>query len=131
MQAPQPRVFRRAPYVTPCRVIVSEQRFFDGRTADLSEGGVLALFPSAPTEGQTVRLRFCLPISGRAMTVGAVLRWQRTARLQAAIGLEFVDLPAEAREEIRNFVRLMGESREAPAELTTVLPRDRVTTRRE
>ncbi len=112
--APQARVFARAPYVTPCRVVDAEQRTFDGRLADVSEGGVLALFPATPAMGKAVQLRFCLPVSGRVVTVSAMPRWQRAARFQSAVGLEFDHLPGEVREDVRLFVGLM-EQKDSPA----------------
>ena len=106
---PQARGFARAHYITPCRAVDGEQKIFDGRLADVSEGGVLALFPVAPALGRSVQLRFCLPVSGRAISVSALPRWERGSRVQMAVGLEFEHLPAEARDEIRRFVLMTSD----------------------
>jgi hypothetical protein len=55
-----------------------------------------------------VDVRFALPLSGRIVTVKATARWIRTARRSGATGLEFIDVPKSARQEIADYVRAMG-----------------------
>lgn len=112
------RRFVRAPYVTPVRVIGSSEAW-DGRTEDVSEGGLLVVTsvrhakePEAPSEGsqegQRVSVRLPLPSSGRVVVIDAIACWARTQRGQRAIGISFVALADDVREEIRNYVSLMA-----------------------
>ena len=128
--APGPRTFTRAPYATPCRVVNDEGRSFDGRVVDVSEGGVMAILTTTPATDQSVQLRFCLPISGRPIAPQAVVRWERKARGQSAIGLEFEAIPDEARDELRRFVAFMSSKgldlpsrpHQAPSEMSVMAP---------
>lgn len=102
----------RAAYVAPARVIGAAGAC-DGRTEDLSEGGSLIAATSArPAEGEEIAVRMPLPISGRVAVLRAIARWSRTRRGAQAIGIEFVDLPADARAEIARYVRLVAERAE-------------------
>jgi c-di-GMP-binding flagellar brake protein YcgR len=83
----------------------------DGRTEDISLGGVLVLLDSALDLGSQLRLRFSLPISGKVVDVAAVSKWERDHRGRRAVGLEFVNLPAEAGEAIQRYVELMAPAR--------------------
>ena len=58
--------------------------------------------------GESVELRFCLPVSGRVLTTTATVRWSRAARLRHATGVELNGLSSEALEDIRRFVALTG-----------------------
>lgn len=102
------REHARAPYVT-LACVYSKHRPIDGRIEDVSEGGVLVVSGEAVSQGDLVRLRFALPLSGRIVDVSAVTRWNRAYRGTRAIGFEFQDLPPVAREEIRRYVTLMGK----------------------
>jgi serine/threonine protein kinase len=105
---PKQRVHARAPYMTLARVFPGQQKPFDGRLEDISEGGVLFVSEETCPEGEQVRLMFALPISGRVVDVSALARWNRAYRRMRATGFEYTDLPIEAREEIRRYVTLMG-----------------------
>ena len=108
------RQHARAPYVAPARVI-GRAGACDGRTEDVSEGGLLLVCESArPAEGEEVSVRFSLPTSGRVVVVGARARWCRTRRGAHALGVEFAALPDAAREDIARYVHLMAV-RTAPA----------------
>lgn len=100
------RRFARAPYVTPVRVLEVNGSHVDGRTEDISAGGVLVICESVKPAGD-VKIRLALPISGRIATISATARWVHRSRGDAA-GLEFVDLDADARGEIETYVRAMG-----------------------
>jgi serine/threonine protein kinase len=104
---PRARTFARAPYVTPVRVL-SDGGSFDGHAADISEGGLLVMVPRDAKSPERVKLRFCLPISGRVVTLEGVKRWTKEARYQLALGFEFESIPEEARSEIHRFTTLTG-----------------------
>jgi c-di-GMP-binding flagellar brake protein YcgR len=77
------------------------------RLEDISEGGVLLITQEPYAAAERVRLRMSLPISGKVVSLPAVVRWTRAARGAPATGLEFIDLPDLARNEIRQYVSLM------------------------
>jgi hypothetical protein len=104
------RQFDRAAYVAPVRV-QAEKATADGRTEDISEGGLLVVGALGPIENQEVEVRLPLPTSGRVAQVRARSKWVRTRRGANALGLEFIDLPADARADIARYVSLMSESR--------------------
>jgi serine/threonine protein kinase len=101
------RRFPRAPYVTPVR-IVHGQTVLDGRSEDVSVGGLLVLAPQAFEQAQLVKVRFALPMTGRVLEVDATARWVKAARATGAVGLQFASLPAEAHEVIDRYVTMMG-----------------------
>ncbi len=101
------RQFARAPYGTPVRIDLGD-RVVDGRTEDISEGGALVLGATTPSEGHEVTIRLPLPTSGRVALLRAKTRWVRTRRGTHALGVEFVDLTAEARADIARYVSLMA-----------------------
>ncbi len=107
-QAQARRVFARAPYVALSALQRDKGHAQDARVEDISEGGVLVVGREAYTQGETLRIRFGLPISGRVIALTAVVRWVRTARGAPVIGLEFNNLPDTARTEIRQYVSLMA-----------------------
>lgn len=101
------RQYVRAPYVTPVRILTAAGSA-DGRTEDVSEGGLLVVTTAAVQEGERVSVRFPLPRSGRVVTVEATARWTRTRRGQKAVGVAFAALPDPVREELRAYVGLMA-----------------------
>lgn len=101
------RRFPRAPYVTPVRLVLGDGSFLDGRSEDISEGGMLAIVPSRCESTAPIRVRFALPVTGRVITAQARSRWVRVARTGAAAGLEFDSLSEEHRAAIRAYVVLM------------------------
>lgn len=103
------RQWVRVPYATPVRV-VSSAGPSDGRTEDISEGGLLVVANALCAEGEQVVVRLPLPRSGRVLSLPAIARWARTRRGQRALGLEFVDATDDVREEIRAYVNAMQAS---------------------
>jgi hypothetical protein len=102
----------RAPYNTPVRLIV-QGGTVDGRTEDISEGGLLVLTPAVCAAGQSVSARFALPMDGKVASVEAAVRWVRGARgvdRQGinAIGLEFCNAPEPVRDSVARYVALMS-----------------------
>jgi serine/threonine-protein kinase len=114
--ATQRRRLPRAPYSTPVHILLPEGTI-DGRTEDISEGGMLILSRQSCEVNARVSVRFALPIEGRVVSCEADLRWLRAARPEdpdgpCALGLEFVDPPAALRSSLRRYVELMGEGAE-------------------
>ena len=101
------RRFPRAPYVTPVR-IMHDDKVLEGRSEDVSVGGLLVLAPQAFEQAALVRVRFALPMTGRVIEIAATARWVKAARVTGAVGLEFSSLPPEAFEVIERYVTMMG-----------------------
>jgi tRNA A-37 threonylcarbamoyl transferase component Bud32 len=102
------RRYTRAPYITPVRIVESSGAHLDGRSEDISEGGLLVFTPRECRSGDVVKCRFALPTSGRITEVSATARWVRVARGNGAVGLEFLDLAQSARDEVKQYVSLMA-----------------------
>lgn len=112
IDAGQRRRAPRTPYVTPVHVVLSRGSV-DGRTEDISEGGLLVITRQHCEPSQRVTVRFALPIEGRVVSCEADLRWVRAARPDAvdgarAIGLEFVEPSPALRASIKRYVEAMG-----------------------
>ena len=58
----------RGPYATPIRLSTASGTF-DGRSEDISNGGMLVIARRAPANEEPARLRFALPIEGRIVVV--------------------------------------------------------------
>jgi eukaryotic-like serine/threonine-protein kinase len=101
------RRFPRAPYVTPVRIVHGEA-VLDGRSEDVSVGGLLVLAPQAFEQAQLVKVRFALPMTGRVIEIGATARWVKAAGARGAVGLQFSSMPADAHEVIERYVTMMG-----------------------
>ena len=104
------RRFPRAPYVTPVRVMQGDGSSIDGRSEDVSVGGLLTVLTHSVAQGELARVRFALPISGKIAELEATTRWIRTARGKDAVGLEFRSISSEARDAIERYVSAMGGS---------------------
>jgi eukaryotic-like serine/threonine-protein kinase len=108
------RKMPRAPYVTPVSLAVGGGTV-DGRTEDISEGGILVITRQACEANQRAKVRFASPIEGRVVTCEAHVRWVRAAPPEVAngaraIGLEFIEASAEIRASIARYVAAMGEA---------------------
>jgi eukaryotic-like serine/threonine-protein kinase len=101
------RRFPRAPYVTPVRILHGET-VLDGRSEDVSVGGLLVLAPQAFEQAALVKVRFALPMTGQVIEIDATARWVKAARVTGAVGLQFAALPASAHEVIERYVTMMG-----------------------
>jgi eukaryotic-like serine/threonine-protein kinase len=104
---PTRRKFPRAPYVTPVR-ISHGATVLEGRSEDVSTGGLLVLAPQAFEQAAFVQVRFALPSTGTVVEVDATARWVKAARVTGAVGLQFMSLPDDAREVIERYVTMMG-----------------------
>jgi hypothetical protein len=103
------RRFARAPYVTPARIFRANGGTLDGRSEDISVGGLLVLAPQAFDQEERVTVRFALPITGKLLEVPATARWvKNAARGTGAVGLEFAALAPDHLTVIENYVTAMG-----------------------
>ena len=102
------RRFARAPYVTPARIFRANGTTLDGRSEDISVGGLLVLAPQAFGQEEQVKVRFALPITGKLLEVPAIARWVKMARGTGAVGLEFSALAPDQLAVIENYVTAMG-----------------------
>jgi hypothetical protein len=80
----------------------------DGRTEDISEGGILIFAERDLAAGQRVRLRFAAPMTGVIVEVSATAKWAREQRGRRVTGLEFVDAPAGVLASIKQYIRLIA-----------------------
>jgi serine/threonine-protein kinase len=108
------RKMPRAPYVTPVNLLLKGGAI-DGRTEDISEGGLLVITRHPCEPGQRATIRFASPIEGKVVSCEVHLRWVRAARPEMAqgaraIGVEFIDPAAEVRASIARYVAAMGEA---------------------
>jgi serine/threonine protein kinase len=102
------RRFARAPYVTPARIFRNDGTTLDGRSEDISVGGLLVLAPQAFGQEEQVKVRFALPITGKLLEVPATARWVKMARGTGAVGLQFAALGPDHLAVIENYVTAMG-----------------------
>jgi len=102
------RRFARAPYVTPIRILCANGTSLEGRSEDISVGGLLVLAPQAFGQEESVSVRFALPITGKLLEVPAIARWVKKARGTGAVGLEFAALAPDQLVVIENYVTAMG-----------------------
>ena len=111
--AVQRRRAPRTPYNTPVRLVFPDGSL-DGRTEDISEGGVLVISRADCTPNRRGTLRLALPMDGKVVSVEVDVRWVRQheghdANGLRAIGLEFAGASAAVRESVRRYVELMAE----------------------
>ncbi|MEZ4391394.1 MAG: serine/threonine-protein kinase [Polyangiales bacterium] len=116
------RLHQRAAYVAPIRLI-SGSKVIDGRTQDVSEGGLLLTSRLPMPAGERVVARFALPMDGRIVQVAAVVRWSRESHGLYAIGLKFTDPPETFVAEIKSYVDLMLDPEREADSFTLMGPR--------
>jgi serine/threonine protein kinase len=109
----QRRKTPRAAYATPVQIRFEDGRAVDGRSEDVSEGGMLVFCRDMASAGGIATVRFALPIEGKVIALQTHVRWVRAARPNEpqgprAIGLEFIDVPEGMRVSIARYVTLMG-----------------------
>jgi c-di-GMP-binding flagellar brake protein YcgR len=87
----------------------------DGRTEDISEGGLLVLSRDGCSADQRVVVRFALPMEGKVVSVEAHVRWVRATPALGicAMGLEFIDLAPAVRTSVATYVALMADHNQA------------------
>jgi serine/threonine protein kinase len=106
--APTRRKHVRAPYITPLRILRTNGTNVDGRSQDISEGGLLAIIPAQLDSQERVEVRFALPTSGRMVRIPAVVRWSKSSHDRCAIGLGFDIEARDAAADVSRYVDLMG-----------------------
>jgi serine/threonine-protein kinase len=104
----QRRRFARAPYVTPVRILRSNDRAIDGRSEDVSVGGLLVVIGTPCAADEIVKVRFALPATGKIVELTARTKWVRNTRGTDAVGLEFTSVPPEVLSTIESYVTEMG-----------------------
>ena len=102
------RRFARAPYVTPVRILCANGTSLEGRSEDISVGGLLVLAAQGFGQEEGVSVRFALPITGKLLEVSATARWVKKGRGPGAIGLEFDALAPDQLAVIEHYVSAMG-----------------------
>jgi eukaryotic-like serine/threonine-protein kinase len=111
--APMRRATVRASYVTPVR-LVHGANTHDGRSADISEGGLRVFVDGDLSAGDKVQVRFTLPAGGDHATVPAEIRWCREGRAgSSAVGVSFVDPAPSVVEDVARYVAFFGAEPEA------------------
>ncbi len=104
----------RANYATPVHVTLPDGTHVDGRSEDLSEGGLLIILEGGMliSHEQIVRLRFALPMDGKVVSCSAHVRWVRAAHGRRAMGVQFADPPVELGTQVTRYIELMGVPKE-------------------
>lgn len=108
------RRHKRAPYRTPVRIEVAGVGPVDGRTEDVSQGGVFIVTRADIGEGAEVTMRFALPVDGKIVSETGIVRWSRAAPGAAAadlraLGVELSSPGTETLRQIERYVALMGD----------------------
>jgi uncharacterized protein (TIGR02266 family) len=103
----------RASYRTPVRVEVAGIGAVDGRSEDISEGGLFVVSRGKISEGAHVTVRFALPIDGKVVSEPGIIRWSRAPRSgdggePRGIGIEFSSPNAESLKQIARYVSFMA-----------------------
>jgi serine/threonine protein kinase len=110
---PMRRTHPRAAYVTPVRVKRPNGATVDGRTEDISEGGLLVLANAPTALREEVLVRFALPSSHKMVSLAARVRWTREVRPGThAFGVQFDDPGDKVREDIASYARFVARDPE-------------------
>lgn len=103
--ADERRNWLRAPYLTPASVLVGE-RGIEGRTRDISEGGLQLHVREKLEKGTTVVVRFAPPLSIVAISVRGTVQWARELERGYGVGISFQSIPDEVRAIISGYAGL-------------------------
>jgi hypothetical protein len=103
----------RAPYRTPVRIEVAGIGAVDGRSEDISAGGLFVVTRGHIADRAQVSIRFALPIDGKVVSEQAIVKWSRApseADIGAvrAIGIELVSPSPETAKQIARYVQFMA-----------------------
>ena len=102
---------RRSPRVTinrPVRIRTSSGALVQARLVNISQQGV-GVFFTAPAEiGASLELSFTLPMRGRELEIRerCIARYNYLSNQGYIIGLEFANLEAGLRENLRDFIAI-------------------------
>lgn len=88
----------------------SEHNFYTGLTQDLSSGGLFIATHNIRPIGERVHVHFTLPTSRDPIDVMTEVRWVRSEAVkggggEAGMGLMFLQLPPQAKEAVKAFLR--------------------------
>ena len=103
----------RAPYRTPVRIEVPGMGAVDGRSEDISAGGLFVVTRGHIADKAEVTIRFALPIDGKVVSETAVVKWSRAPNdadvgAVRAIGIELVSPSSETSKQIGRYVQFMA-----------------------
>ena len=103
----------RAPYRTPVRVEVAGIGAVDGRSEDISAGGLFVVTRGHIADRAQVTIRFALPIDGKIVSETALVKWSRAPNEDdvgavRAIGIELLSPGAETLRQIARYVQYMA-----------------------
>lgn len=99
---------KRAPYITPVRVMIGGEHV-DGRSEDVSAGGMLITIRGAMKSTGNLSIRFALPTTGRIVSVEVVPKWKREQGGITAVGVEFAALDPAMTAAIESYVEYFGQ----------------------
>ncbi|HEY8080127.1 MAG TPA: PilZ domain-containing protein [Labilithrix sp.] len=102
----------RAAYRTPVRIEVPGIGAVDGRSEDISAGGLFVVTRARVELGTQVTVRFALPVDGKVVAETATVKWLRDAKLGdglSALGLELGAPGAETKRQVERYVALMAD----------------------
>lgn len=111
---PPKRAHPRVTYVTAARVRRPNGDSLDGRTENISEGGILVLGAGEVELGDAVLVRLALPSSGKIASEPGTVRWIRGGTDKSAFGVEFDDPTERTLADIRAYIDLMGGISDVP-----------------
>jgi hypothetical protein len=108
------RRFARAAYRTPIRIELSGVGAIEGRTEDISSGGLLVVAKGGVKPGAEVTVRFALPLDGRVVAEPATIKWSRAARFDdssglCAIGVQLTGPAPDTLRQIDRYVALLSD----------------------
>ena len=96
----------RAPLSRPVEIKAGRREAL-GRGIEVGIGGMSIWVEKPPEKGQMVTVTFSLPGSARRITAMSEVAWLQPApkgKRNGRIGIRFIALPRDEREEIRSFV---------------------------
>lgn len=105
----------RGAYRTPIRIEVPGRGSVDGKSEDISVGGLLIVARGTIEPDTDVTIRFALPLDGKVVAESAKVKWSRNTRTTessgaSAFGVELSSPSAETIRQVERYVALMGES---------------------
>ena len=101
----------RAPLNRPVELIVDGKKAM-GKGVEVGTGGLSAWMETPHKKNVMVTVRFSLPGSMRRITAMARVAWSKApgaGKTTGRLGLQFVALPREEREDIRSFVNRLAK----------------------
>ena len=78
---------------------------FEGRSEDISEGGIFVITATPVEKGSRIDVRFALPVTGSIVSFPAQVRWiVERAPNKVALGLAFLAIDDGSHRLIREYV---------------------------